>query len=88
VFLLLDFDKVEESIFISLLLAQSFQLLVPLGLLLGLVDEVSDGVAAQDLLGVEDLVEVFLQLFATFLDVFRAFVGDSKDLLLGKGGPS
>jgi hypothetical protein len=57
-------------------------------LLLGLVDEVSDGVAAQNFLGVEDLIEVFFELFATFFDVFRTFVGDSEDLFLGKGRAS
>jgi hypothetical protein len=55
-----------------------------LSLLLGLFNEVSDGITAQHFLGVEDLIEVFFEFLTTFLDVFRALIGDTEDLLLGE----
>ena len=68
-----------------LLLLEGLELFVPLGLLFRLVDEVADGVAAEDFLGVEDLVEVLFEFVPSFLDVFGTFVGDPEDLLLGEG---
>jgi hypothetical protein len=74
----------NHSRLIGFFLPESLQFLVPLGLLLGLFDEVADGVASEHFLRVKDLIEILLQLLPPLLDVLGAFIGDSEDLFLGK----
>lgn len=56
-----------------------------MGLLLRLFDEVSDGIAFEHFLRVENLVKILLQFFSALLDVLWTFIGDPKDLFLGEG---
>jgi hypothetical protein len=56
-------------------------------LLLGLLDEVANGIASENLFGVKDLVEILLQLLSTLLDIFGTLIGDAKYLFLGKRRP-
>lgn len=78
----------NSHLLVFLLSVESLELLVTVGLLARLLDEVADGVAPQHLLRVEDLVEILFELLPSFLDVLRTVVGDPEDLLLGEGRPA
>ena len=71
-----------------LVLAEGLELLVAVGLLLALLDEVPDDGAAQHLPAVEYLVKVLLELSPALLDVFGVLVGDAEDLFLREGRPT
>lgn len=77
--------KKQKSRLFVLLLPEGLEFAIPLRLFLALLDEVSDGIALEHLLGVEYLVEVLLEFLPTLLDVLGALVGDAEDLLLGEG---
>lgn len=67
-----------------LLFSECFQIFLFLSLFFRSLDKVSDCIAVQDLFNIEYLVEIFLQFLSSFLDVFRAFIGHSKNFLFRK----
>lgn len=77
--------KKQKSRLFVLLLPEGLEFAIPLRLFFALLDEVSDGIALEHLLGVEYLIEVLLEFLPALLDVLRALVGDAEDLLLGEG---
>ena len=73
----------HASILFSFLL-QLLQFLITMCLLLGLFYKVFDSFALHDFVDTKDFVEIFLQLFTSFFDIFWTLVGDSEDFLLGE----